>query len=99
MSKAKTNFITVESLKTLIEKHREETHPYKQYAFDSTSYTLLLRDVNNLIKENQQLKEVIDKIEKLVIEYLENNYTAYYENEIEVELINVILKILKEVSK
>lgn len=44
-------------------------------------------------------KEVIDKIEKLVIEYLEHDYSSYYENEIEVELINDISNILKEVSK
>lgn len=44
-------------------------------------------------------KEVINNIKKLVIEYLEHNYSSYYENEIEVELINDISNILKEVSE
>ena len=45
-----------ENLTKLIEEHKKETHPYKKYEFDSTSYTLLLIDINNLIKENQELK-------------------------------------------
>lgn len=44
-------------------------------------------------------KEVINNIKKLVIEYLEHNYSSYYENEIEVELLNDISNILKEVSE
>lgn len=51
-----TNFMSFENLTKLIEEHKKETHPYKKYEFDSTSYTLLLIDINNLIKENQELK-------------------------------------------
>lgn len=54
-----TNFMSFENLTKLIEEHKKETHPYKKYEFDSTSYTLLLIDINNLIKENQELKEDI----------------------------------------
>lgn len=55
-----TNFMSFENLTKLIEEHKKETHPYKKYEFDSTSYTLLLIDINNLIKENKQLKEKLD---------------------------------------
>lgn len=51
-----TNFMSFENLTKLIEEHKKETHPYKKYEFDSTSYTLLLIDINNLIKKNQELK-------------------------------------------
>lgn len=51
---------------------------------------------DELLKENKKQKEVIDKIEKLITEYLGNNYSIYYENEIECELINDISNILKE---
>lgn len=51
-----TNFMSFENLTKLIEEHKKETHPYKKYEFDSTSYTLLLISINNLIKENQELK-------------------------------------------
>ena len=57
-----TNFMSFESLTKLIEEHKKETHPYKSYEFDSTSYTLLLMSINNLIKENQKYKEVIERI-------------------------------------
>lgn len=57
-----TNFMSFENLTKLIEEHKKETHPYKRYEFDSTSYTLLLISINDLIKENQKLKEKIEKI-------------------------------------
>lgn len=50
-----TNFMNFENLTKLIEEHKKETHPYKNYEFDSTSYTLLLISINNLIKESQEL--------------------------------------------
>lgn len=55
-----TNFMSFENLTKLIEEHKKETHPYKRYEFDSTSYTLLLISINNLIKENQELKKQLD---------------------------------------
>lgn len=57
-----TNFMSFEDLTKLIEEHKKETHPYKKYEFDSTSYTLLLISINNLIKENKQLKENYERI-------------------------------------
>ena len=50
-----TNFMSFENLTKLIEEHKKETHPYKRYEFDSTSYTLLLISINDLIKENTKL--------------------------------------------
>ena len=50
-------FMNFENLNRLIEEHKKETHHYKRYEFDSTSYTLLLIDINNLLEENQELKQ------------------------------------------
>ncbi len=62
---AETNFMSFEDLTKLIEEHKKETHPYKRYEFDSTSYTMLLISINNLIKENQELKEINEEHKKL----------------------------------
>lgn len=56
-----TNFMSFENLIKLIEKHKKETHPYKRYEFDSASYTLLLIDINNLLKENKDLKKQLEE--------------------------------------
>ena len=61
-----TNFMNFENLNRLIEEHKKETHPYKKYEFDSTSYTLLLIDINNLVKENKVLKENAENNDKVV---------------------------------
>lgn len=61
-----TNFMSFENLTKLIEEHKKETHPYKRYEFDSTSYTLLLISINNLIKENQDLKKQVEEINKMI---------------------------------
>lgn len=61
-----TNFMSFENLTKLIEEHKKETHPYKRYEFDGTSYTLLLISINNVIKENQELKK---KYENAVADY------------------------------
>ena len=64
--KEEINFMSFENLSELIEGHKKETHPYKEYSFDSTSYMLLLIDISKLQQKNQQLKETINKaIEKL----------------------------------
>ena len=60
------NFINFENLNRLIEEHKKETHPYKRYEFDSTSYTLLLIDINNLVKENKTLKENAENNDRVV---------------------------------
>lgn len=59
-----TNFMSFENLTKLIEEHKKETHHYKRYEFDGTIYTLLLISINNLIKENQELKERIEYLER-----------------------------------
>lgn len=56
--------MSFENLTKLIEEHKKETHPYKRYEFDGTSYTLLLISINNLIKKNQELKERIEYLER-----------------------------------
>ena len=47
--------VIVENLEQLIEEHKKEKIPYKTYEFDSTSYTLLLIDINKL---KNQLKDL-----------------------------------------
>lgn len=59
-----TNFMSFENLTKLIEEHKKETHPYKRYEFDSTSYTMLLISINNLIKENQELKKQLEETDR-----------------------------------
>lgn len=59
-----TNFMSFENLTKLIEEYKKETHPYKRYEFDNTSYTLLLISINNLIKENQELKKQLKELER-----------------------------------
>lgn len=61
-----TNFMSFENLTKLIEEHKKETHPYKRYEFDSTSYTLLLISINNLIKKSQELKKQLEEINKMI---------------------------------
>ena len=51
-------------------------------------------DLDGLLKENQKYKEVIDKVLEDIKEYKELGYSKYYENEIEIELIDKILKVL-----
>ena len=50
--------------------------------------------VTSLEVENQKYKEVIDKVLEDIKEYKELGYSKYYENEIEIELIDKILKVL-----
>ena len=66
MNKMETNFMSFENLSKLIEEHKKETHPYKEYSFDSTSYMLLLIDIGKLQQENKQLKEDIKNIIKIL---------------------------------
>ena len=53
-----------------------------------------LKYIKNLQQENQKYKEVIDKVLEDIKEYKEMGYSKYYENEIEIELIDKILKVL-----
>ena len=68
-----TNFMSFEDLTKLIEEHKKETHPYKKYEFDSTSYTLLLISINNLIKENKKLNGAIQTYDILLKSNIEEN--------------------------
>lgn len=62
-------------------------------------------ELENQIKliqqENQKYKKVIDKVLEDIKEYKELGYSKYYENEIEIELIDKILKVLggKEIER
>ena len=68
-----TNFMSFEDLTKLIEEHKKETHPYKKYEFDSTSYTLLLISINNLIKENKKLNGAMQTYDILLKSNIEEN--------------------------
>ena len=57
---------------------------------------LLLDYIANLDQQVKKQKEVIDKINLKIADYLENNYSIYAENEIEIDLINEIDNLLKE---
>ena len=54
----------------------------------------LIKHLLELQQENQKYKEVIDKVLEDIKEYKEMGYSKYYENEIEIELIDKILKVL-----
>ena len=85
-----TNFMSFKNLTKLIEEHKKERHPYKRYEFDNTSYTMLLISINNLIKENQELKSQLkgtthcfdeeehEKLKKQLEEYKDK--INWYEN-------------------
>ena len=77
-----------------------------RYGYTLPKYGNLTLEQNSLIKydnlclklieENQKYKEVIDKINLKIADYLESNYLIYAENEIEIDLINEIDNLLKE---
>lgn len=52
----------IETLEELIEEHRNISQKVSVYEFDETSYTLLLIEINKVLKENQQLKEQLQYI-------------------------------------
>ena len=55
-----------------------------------------LRDmVLELQEENQKLKKTFNICIKMINDYLENNYSIFPENEIEIELIKYLKDILK----
>lgn len=68
-----TNFMIFENLTKFIEEHKKETHPYKRYEFDSASYTLLLMSINNLIKENEELKKQLHEASLTIQEMTEQD--------------------------
>lgn len=94
-----TNFMSFEDLTKLIEEHKKETHPYKKYEFDSTSYTLLLISINNLIKENKKLNGAIQTYDILLKSNIEENKQLKEELKYTVPIVEhnkIVSKKLKE---
>ena len=58
----------------------------------SKKSNMVIQEFANLIieleQQNKKYKEVIDKVIEDIKEYKEMNYSKYYENEIEIELID-----------
>lgn len=65
----------------------------------SSEYGFRLDQIHELKRENIKLQHRIDKVLEDIKEYKEMNYSKYYENEIEIELIDKILEILKGSDK
>ena len=62
--------------------------------FNCNNFEYSDRYIKQLQQENQKYKEVIDKVLEDIKEYKELGHSKYYENEIEIELIDKILKVL-----
>ena len=64
----------------------------------SKKSNMVIQEFANLIieleQQNKKYKEVIDKVLEDIKEYKELGYSKYDENEIEIELIDKILKVL-----
>ena len=64
----------------------------------SKKSNMVIQEFANLIieleQQNKKYKEVIDKVLEYIKEYKELGYSKYDENEIEIELIDKILKVL-----
>ena len=64
----------------------------------SKKSNMVIQEFADIIIELEQQckkqKEVIDKVLEDIKEYKEMGYSKYYENEIEIELIDKILKVL-----
>ena len=56
----------IENLEELIEEHRNISKKISVYEFDETSYTLLLIEINKVLKENKQLKEQLQQKEDII---------------------------------
>ena len=69
-------------------------HIAKCEMYDAIEVKYLKSKFEELQQENQKYKEVIDKVLEDIKEYKELNYSKSYENEIEIELIDKILKVL-----
>lgn len=92
-----TNFMNFENLNKLIEEHRKETIPYKNYEFDNTSYTLLLININNLLKENQKSKDQQKEFIKYLEDYLNLFDNMDIDEQISYDTIEEILQKYKEI--
>ena len=82
-------------LKLSKQQNKNERYDYLCSQFNCVNYAIKLEKyTNKLQQENQKYKEVIDKVLEDIKEYKELGYSKYYENEIEIELIDKILKVL-----
>lgn len=90
------NFMAFTNLDELLEEHKKITHPYKKYEFDSTSYALLLCDINKALKENTNLKQALNEIKKCCEENAIEVNTKEYGNLV-VTNIDDILQIIDKV--
>ena len=82
-------------LKLSKQQNKNERYDYLCSQFNCVNYAIKLEKyTNKLRQENQKYKEVIDKVLEDIKEYKELGYSKYYENEIEIELIDKILKVL-----
>ena len=54
----------IETLEQLIEEHKNCKTKVKIYEFDNTSYTLLLIEINKILKENQKLQKESKKLKQ-----------------------------------
>ena len=64
------------------------------YLIPKDEFKELFNEMINWKEESKKQKEVIDKVLEDIKEYKELGYSKYYENEIEIELIDKILKVL-----
>ena len=82
-------------LKLSKRQNKDERYDYLCSEFNAINYCINLEKYTNMLQqENKKYKEVIDKVLEDIKEYKELGYSKYYENEIEIELIDTILKVL-----
>ena len=82
-------------LKLSKRQNKDERYDYLCSEFNAINYCINLEKYTNMLQqENKKYKEVIDKVLEDIKEYKELGYSKYYENEIEIELIDKILKVL-----
>ena len=80
-------------------KERLDLFPSNMNEPAQKAYCELFDYINNLEQQVQKQKEVIGKAINIINDYLEEGYSTYNENEIEIELIVKLQNILKEVSE
>lgn len=98
----------IETLEELIKEHRNISRKISTYEFDETSYTLLLIEINKVLKENKQLKEqlkqkedIIKKAKEFIKKHNEKAGKLYYKYDNKYLLSEIkedIRDILKEVK-
>ena len=82
-------------LKLSKRQNKDERYDYLCSEFNAINYCINLEKYTNMLQqENKKYKEVIDKVLEDIKEYKELGYSKYYENEIEIQLIDKILKVL-----